>query len=102
MLDENLNKVLTIPSSGIVRLEEEIVSAGTISVEGPDDSSITIHLTRKSYLGTELPQKIAGTFYIVSLAVAQYAKENGRNDFLVPSDIIRSEDRRTILGAKSL
>ena len=102
MLNENLNQVLTIPSSGVVRLEEEIAPAGTISAEGPNGSSITIHLTRKSYGGTELPLKKEDVIYIVSLAVAQYAKDLGRNDFIVPSEIQRSEDRRTILGARSL
>jgi len=101
MLDENNNPILIIPSSGIIRLEESIVPAGSISAVAGElnDSSATVNvpLTKKSYGGTNLPEKQEGVMYVVSLAVAQYAKENGRYDFLVPSEIQRSEDRRTIL-----
>ena len=101
LLDSENNTVLVIPSSGIIRLEESIESAGSIqAVAGElNDSSATVEvpLTKKSYGGTNLPEKQEGVMYIVSLAVAQYAKEQGRNDFVVPSEIQRSEDRRTIL-----
>jgi len=98
LLDENNQEYLMIPSEGIIRLEEEIEPAGSVA-ERLNGSSATVNvpLTRKSYGGTELPSKKEGVMYIVSLAVAQYAKDLGRNDFLVPSELIRTEDRKIIL-----
>ena len=98
LLDENNREYLTIPSEGIIRLQEKIISAGVVA-ERLNGSSVTINvpLTKKSYGGTELPSKKEGVLYIVSLAVAQYAKDLGRNDFVVPSDIQRTEDRKIIL-----
>jgi len=98
LLDENNQEYLTIPSDGIIRLQEKIEPAGSVA-ERLNGSSVTVNvpLTKKSYGGTELPSKEEGVLYIVSLAVAQYAKEQGRNDFVVPSDIQRTEDKKIIL-----
>ena len=103
LLDENNKEYLMIPSDGIIRLEEKIEPAGSVA-ERLNGSSVTVNvpLTKKSYGGTELPSKKEGVLYIVSLAVAQYAKDLWRNDFVVPSDIQRTEDRKIILWCRSL
>lgn len=81
--------VLTVPPSGtVLRLPEITVPAGKIQ---------GVPVVRKTLdPAAELPPREEGTFYIVSLPVAQAAR---REDFLVPDDLVRDQEGR-ILGCR--
>ncbi len=94
ILDENNQVILTIPSSGELRLRERTVRAGEIVVDG-----IRIEIVLKSLSpDVELPPQKDGTFYIVSLPVAQSVI---RPDFLVPDQVVRGPDGN-IIGCRRL
>lgn len=81
--------VRTIPVSGIVaRVCQQEMAAG-------EADGIPL-VTLKAGTVQDLPKPKAGVYYIVSRAV-QEACPN-RHDLLVPTWMVRSADRRTILG----
>lgn len=93
LLDEKNNIILTLESQGVIRLETKVKQIDTIN---------GIPITETKFKKCKLPRKKKNTFYIVSLPVAQYTKQQGRGDFLIPGEIVRTKDRKTILGMKSL
>lgn len=82
----NNEVVLTVPPSGtVLRLPEVIAPAGEIQ---------GVPIVRKVLdPAAQLPPREEGTFYIVSLPVAQAAR---RDDFLVPDDLVRDEKGQVI------
>ena len=93
LLDSNNESILIIESEGSIRLSTTIETVGDIN---------GIPLTKMVYWDCELPPFEKDTLYIVSLPVAQYAKNQGRNDFVIPWELVRSEDRSTVIWMKSL
>ncbi len=92
ILDNQNNVLLSIPSSGELRLPEQAVPAGEIEVDG-----VKIPVVLKSLSpAASLPPQEGGTFYIVSLAAAQAAR---RPDFLVPDQLVRDE-KGTVIGCR--
>lgn len=81
--------VLTAPPSGtILRLSEITVPVGEIQ---------GVPVVRKTLdPAAGLPPREEGTFYIVSLPVAQATR---REDFLVPDDLVRDQEGR-VLGCR--
>lgn len=84
------NKIVrTIPVSGIVaRVYQQEMAAGNV-----DGIPLVI---LKAGAVQDLPKPKAGTYYIVSRAVQEACPD--RHDLLVPTWMVRSADRRTILG----
>lgn len=81
--------VRTIPVSGIVaRLYQQETAAGEVD-------GIPLVILRAGAV-QNLPKPKAGVYYIVSRAV-QEAYPN-RHDLMVPTWMVRSADRRTIIG----
>ena len=81
--------VRTIPVSGIVaRVYQQETAAG-------DVDGIPLVILRAGTV-QDLPKPKAGTYYIVSRAVQEACPD--RHDLLVPTWMVRSADRRTILG----
>jgi len=93
LLDENNNKIMELPSEGSIRLESHTEKVWEIN---------WIPVTKQVFWETQLPEEESWVYHLVSLPVAQYAKQQGRKDFLVPGELVRSEDRSTILWMKSL
>lgn len=93
LLDKKNDIILILESQGSIRLETTVKQTDTIN---------GILITKTTFKKCKLPRKKKNTFYIVSLPVAQYAKQLGRDDFLIPGEVVRLEDRRTILWMKSL
>lgn len=89
VVGDNGEVVMTIPASGqVLRLPEVTVPAGEIQ---------GVPLVRKVLdPAAELPPHQEGTYYIVSLPVAQVAR---REDFLVPDDLVR-DDQGRVLGCR--
>jgi len=82
--------VMTIPSSGVVRVKEENVEIGKIN---------GVPVYKKKYTESEgLPDPTPDTYYFVSILVAQANPD--RKDLLLSSDLVRDENGR-ILGCKS-
>ena len=77
--------VLTIESSGVVRLSEQKTKIGEID---------GIPIYEKSFGSGNLPEPEEGVLYIVSLPVAQAYPE--RDDLIVPDDLVRDENGRVI------
>jgi hypothetical protein len=90
-------RTITVPPEGIVaRVREEILPDTGIVL----DDGVEVPVVRKvlrEVVG--LPEPSEGVFFIVSLAVAQAARE--REDLLVPDDFVRDEEGR-ITGARRL
>lgn len=81
--------VRTIPVSGIVaRVYQQETAAGDV-----DGIPLVI---LKAGTVQDLPKPRVGTYYIVSRAVQEACPD--RHDLLVPTWMVRSADRRTILG----
>lgn len=82
------------PSGSVPRVSSNITTLPSIELE---NDGIFVPIT-KSVLGelTGLPAPAPNTFYIVSLIVAQKAKELGRNDILSPN-VVR-DDKGNIIG----
>lgn len=79
-----------IPSTGVLRLREEIRDAGTID---------GIPVIRRVFGEIEgLPEETPGVFYIVSLPV--FAATN-RKDFLAVGETVRNE-KGEVIGCKNL
>lgn len=78
--------ILTVqPSGQVLRLPEVTTPAGEIQ---------GVPLVRKALdPAAELPPRQKGTYYIVSLPVAQAAR---REDFIIPDDLVRDEQGRVI------
>ena len=88
---------ITLPPSGTVaRVREEILPDSGIVL----DDGVEIPVVRKVFREVVgLPEPSEGTMFIVSLAVAQAARE--RDDLLVPDDFVRDKEGR-IIGARRL
>lgn len=83
--DDGTVALIVPPSGQVLRLPEVTAPAG--EVEG-------VPVVRKTLdPAAELPPRVEGTYYIVSLAVAQVAR---REDFLVPDDLVRDEKGQVI------
>lgn len=83
-------KIKEIPSSGIVRVEEEKIKIGEI---------LGVSVYKIKYTKSKgLPEPKKDIFYFVSVIVAQANLH--RNDLLLSSDLIRDENGR-ILGCSS-
>lgn len=93
LLNEKKETILELESQGSIRLSTKIETIGSVN---------WISLTQTVFGDTQLPKQKEDTFYIVSLPIWQYAKQQGRDDFLIPGELVRDEDRRTILWMKSL
>ena len=93
LLDEENNVLMELESQGSIRLESHTEKVWDIN---------WIPVTKQVFGQTQLPEKVDWVVYLVSLPVAQYAKQQGRDDFVIPWEIVRSEDRSTILGMRSL
>lgn len=87
---------VNIPPSGTVaRVSVTRDSAGTVTIDG-----VTVPLSRTTYdVVTDLPDPAPDTLYVVSSLVATAAR--GRNDLVVPDDLIR-DDQGRIIGARGL
>ena len=79
------------PSGSMIRLDEEWSPIGTFDIEGH-----SVDLMHCEYSSGSIPSSDEGTIFIVSAMVANNYPE--RKDFVIPAQIVRSEDRRTILG----
>ena len=86
-------KVLTIPSSGMVRLSENVSLEETVTL-----NNVEVKIYKKSYGSASLPEPQEGTYFIVSLPVALAFPE--RSDFIIANDIVRDENGR-IVGCRS-
>jgi hypothetical protein len=76
-----------------VRCPEEIKEIG--SIDG-------IQIISKRFIGIDgLPEEVEGTFYVVSLPVAQAGKMLGRKDLLIPGTVVRN-DLGQIVGCLNL
>ena len=93
LLDEENNVIMELESQGSIRLESHTEKVWDIN---------GIPVTKQVFWETQLPEKADWVIYLVSLPVAQYAKQLGRDDFVIPWEVVRSEDRSTILGMRSL
>ena len=81
--------VRTIPVSGIVaRVYQQETAAGNV-----DGIPLVI---LKAGTVQDLPKPKAGVYYIVSRAVQEALPE--RHDLIVPTHMVKSHDRRTIIG----
>ena len=81
--------VRTIPVSGIVaRVCQQETAAGDI-----DGIPLVI---LKAGTVQDLPKPKVGTYYIVSRAVQEACPD--RHDLIVPTHMVKSPDRRTIIG----
>jgi DNA-directed RNA polymerase subunit RPC12/RpoP len=98
--DINIECQEAIKSSGICRVSETIENAGNFA---------GIQLIKKSFSKIEnLPERMIGVKYVVSIIVAMAAKEpinydeqGERDDLLLPGEIIRDSDGK-IIGCKNL
>ena len=97
MLDEKNKVINTIePSGEVIRLDEE----WTTVHEGWSWFSVTFPLLHCTYSSTTgLPEQKEYIYYIVSAMVANAFPD--RHDFVFPAQIVRSEDRRTIIGCRA-
>lgn len=94
VVDFNGNVVLTVPKAAEPLRLREVTNDFplTLAVGGA-----AVPVVEKAFAGVEdLPPAAEGTFYIVSLAVAQAAR---RDDFLVPDDLVR-DDQGRIVGCR--
>ena len=110
LMDKDGNVLVVFPSEGTVRLEERRQKIKTIQYsfieqpidmtehEDPIHKKINIDIYKKTFGGSNLPQRQKGTYYIVSLPVAQAFPE--RDDFLVPDQLVRDEEGQ-VIGARS-
>ena len=91
-------KTTPIPSDGrIARLDKTIQQVDQIQLE----NGVTIPLMQKKIVKLRnLPAPESGTYYIVSLQVAQIAWEMGRKDVLATGEPIR--DGTQVIGCSSL
>jgi len=87
VLDEKGKGITTFPSKGEIRINEETLFVKEI---GRGVKIVETVFTPKD----ELPKKIKGIYYIVSSKVKKAFPE--RDDFLVPSCIVRDNNRRVI------
>jgi len=95
--DENGVVRLVIPSSGLARRASEHEEVGVVEFEGV---SIRVnHVVFGEIVG--LPEQKEGTLYIVSSLLGWAAARAGRDDVLVPDELIRDQNGN-IIGAKSL
>ena len=88
---------IEIPPSGVVPRLREIVEDTGDTVEG-------VPIVRKGYGEIQgLPDPEPDTYYIVSALVAQAARARGlgRDDLLIPDDLVRDEQGR-VIGARRL
>jgi len=89
-------RTITVPPEGTVaRVREEILPDAGIMVDG-DFIPVVRKVLREV---TGLPEPSEGVIFVVSLAVAQAARD--REDLFVPDDFVRDEEGR-ILGARRL
>lgn len=93
LLDADGNLVREIPPSGkVLRLAEQVEPVGTLD---------GVPVVSKQFLipnGGRLPPLRSGTFYIVSLPVAQLLR---LHEFLVPDDLVRDE-HGNVIGCRRL
>ena len=92
ILDEENNEIATIPASGkLIRLKSNIVRDGEIG---------EIPISKTVFGDPEgLPERNTGIYYIVSQLVKSAC--SGRDDLLVPAEVVRNEDGN-IIGCRSL
>ena len=84
--------VRTIPVSGIVaRVYQQETAAGDV-----DGIPLVI---LKAGTVQDLPKPRVGTYYIVSRSVQEALPE--RHDLIVPTHMVKSPDRRTIIGCSA-
>ena len=90
IVDDMTGRVVrTIPVSGIVaRVYHQETAAGDID-------GIPLVILRAGTV-QDLPKPKAGVYYIVSRSVQEACPD--RHDLLVPTRMVRSADRRTIIG----
>jgi hypothetical protein len=82
-----------IPSEGIIRCQEIVEIVGEF--EG-------VELIKKTFGALEgLPEYDENTLIVASIIAATAAKTIGRNDVVVPGEVIRDEQGR-IIGCKNL
>lgn len=91
----NLDTELTIPSSGIARVEQKTEPVGTITI-GHHVVRLTKTVFGKETNGLPDPD---GNLYIVSMLVCQ--ANPTRDDLYIVNETVRDEEGR-IVGAKSL
>ena len=92
IVGENGENIQTIESEWNLRLSTEIVDDWMIG---------DIPINKTKYLECLLPEEVEDTMYIVSIFIAQYAKEQWRKDFLIPWELVRDE-KWIIIGCKFL
>ena len=90
IVDNMTGRVIrTIPVSGIVaRVCQQETAAGDID-------GIPLVILRAGTV-QDLPKPKAGVYYIVSRAVQEACPD--RHDLIVPTHMVKSPDRRTIIG----
>jgi hypothetical protein len=90
-------RTITVPPEGVVaRVREEILPDTGIVLDGGVEIPVVRKVLREV---VGLPEPSEGVFFIVSLAVAQAARD--REDLLIPDDFVRDEEGR-IVGARRL
>ena len=88
---------ITFHSEGVIRLSENTSLRDVITVRDAHANDVNIEIYDKSFGSAELPPKIEGFYYIVSLPVAMIYP---RDDFIIPHKMVRDEHGRTV-GCKS-
>lgn len=96
--------VLTIPSTGLVRLKANTVWVGTMGLNGMEGfdrfTNGGVRFTATEFSEPEgLPEPVEGTYLIVSQLV-KTALPN-RKDLVVPAEVIR-DTNNNIVGCRSL
>ena len=100
ILDAEGNVIYTLPKAEKpLRLAQHTERVGVLNVNG-NVNGVEIPITKTKFGGAdELPPKIEGTYYIVSLITVKANPD--REDFLFPNELVRDENGN-IIGAKSL
>lgn len=89
----NIEGMEVIQSEGIIRCKEVVEIIG---------EHAGVELISKKFGELEgLPEQEEGTIFVVSIIAATAAKEAGRNDCVVPGEVIRDEEGK-IIGCKNL
>ena len=89
--------IARFPSEGVARVAASFAAVGNIPTAGGP-----VPLVQGKFGAIEgLPTPVVGLFLVVSRVVAAAARGTGRQDLVVPADLVRAADGR-VIGARSL
>lgn len=91
---EQLNVIRTFPSSGVARCTTN--QSVVFEAEDPNGNFPVFETTYGEI--DNLPNPVPGTIYIVSAIVALAGRQAGRTDLAIPTNMVKTEDGRTVLG----